>query len=158
MLEYTIPADGEYRLMIRDLHRHGGFRYVYRLNGVIPAADFELKLAADEFTLTPGTPLEVPVTIERQNGFDGEVTITAVDLPEGVTATSVTSQKEGDSAKSVKLSLASATGPLSGTLRIVGTVAGDNPLGRTAEAPIAGFSATIETPWLTVLKPPETKK
>jgi hypothetical protein len=157
VLTHTIPADGEYRLMIRDLNRDGGFRYVYRLSGVIPQADFNLKIAADAFTLTPGTPLEIPVTVARLHGFGGEISITAVDLPAGVTATTVTSQKKGDTAKSIKLQLTSAAGPVSGPIRIVGTVAGETPLSHTAESPITGLTATTPSPWLTVLKPAAAK-
>ncbi|TWU07171.1 putative subtilase-type serine protease precursor [Symmachiella macrocystis] len=157
VLAHTIPADGDYRLMIRDLNRDGGFRYVYRLTGILPQADFNLKLAADAFTLTPGTALEIPVTVGRLHGYGGEISITAVDLPAGVTATTVVSKKKGDTAKSVKLQLTSDAGPVSGPIRIVGTVAGETPLSRTAEATITGFTATTAAPWLTVLKPAETK-
>lgn len=158
VITHTIPADGEYRLMVRDLHRHGGFRYVYRLSAVQPQPDFALNLAADNFTLTPGKPLEIPVTVERKNGFAAEITITAHDLPEGVTATEVKSLPKGDTAKTVKLQLTAATGPLSGTFRVVGQTSGEATISRTADAPIGSFTARTESPWLTVQKPATEKK
>ncbi len=156
-LSYTIPVDGEYRLMIRDLHRHGGFRYVYRLSAVLPQPDYALKIAADAFTLTPGKPLEIPVTVERLHGFAGEIEISVADLPAGVAAAVVKSEKSGDTAKSVKLQLTATTGPASGVFRILGK-SGEQPTSpHTAEATITGFTETTQTPWLTVLKPAEMK-
>ncbi|MBI3465543.1 MAG: pre-peptidase C-terminal domain-containing protein, partial [Planctomycetes bacterium] len=99
-LAFSAPVNGQYHLMIRDLHGQGGERYVYRLSAVFAEADFSLKLAADAFTLTPGKPLEIPVTIERTNGFAEEIAITATELPEGVMASPVKSLGTGDSAKS----------------------------------------------------------
>ena len=51
-------------------------------------------------------PLEIPVAVERRNGFADVLTLQVSGLPEGVTAEPVTSAKDGDSAKSVTLKLA----------------------------------------------------
>src|SRR5690606_25369400 len=51
-----IPADGTYRLLVRDLHHHGGMRYVYRMTLNEAQNDFSLSLAAQSFVLTPGKP------------------------------------------------------------------------------------------------------
>ena len=48
-LQFTPAADGAYRAEVRDLHGHGGFRYVYRLSIEEAQPDFALKLAAGEF-------------------------------------------------------------------------------------------------------------
>ncbi len=150
-IAYTIPADGTYRLMIRDLHRHGGFRYVYRLSIRLAQPDFRLKLAADTFTLAPGDkPLEVPVTVERLHGFDGEIDISLVGLPEGVAAKPLKSINGKPTAKSVKFTLTATSGPVSGPFQVVGT-SGDTR--HTAAAPISGFRETTEHPWLAVLPP-----
>jgi hypothetical protein len=149
-LGFTIPADGEYRITVRDLHRFGGPRFVYRLTAGPPRPDFTLKLAADSFLLTAGKPLEIPVTIERPNGFADAIEIVAEVLPEGVEGKAVTSEPKGNSAKAVKLVLTSSAGPVSGPFRIVGR-SGESV--RTAQAPIAGLSATVEDLWLTVRKP-----
>lgn len=159
VITHTFPADGEYRLMVRDLHRHGGFRYVYRVSATFPRADYALKIGADSFTLTPGKPLEIPVTVERQNGFGGEIDITAVHLPAGVTATTLKSLAKGETAKSVKLQLTATAGLVSGTFQVVGqSGAKEATVARTADAPIGGFTARTETPWLTVIKPAAPKK
>jgi len=157
VVSYTIPADGEYRLMIRDVHRHGGFRYVYRLSATIPQPDYQLTLADDQFTLTPGKELEIPVTVARQHGFNGEISVTVVDLPEGVNVTPVVSPAKGDASKKVTLKLTATAGPASQLIRVIGSVKEKPELERTAAATITGLTSTIRTPWLTVLKPAEKK-
>ncbi|MBI3468845.1 MAG: PPC domain-containing protein [Planctomycetes bacterium] len=151
-LAYSAPADGQYQFMIRDLHGQGGERYVYRLSAVFPEPDFSLKLAADAFTLTPGQPLEIPVTIERTNGFAEEIEITGTGLPDGVMASPMKSLGTGDSAKSVKLVLQSTAGPSSGPIRIIGRKPTDAQRFRTAKATPAGLSVTTADVWLTVLR------
>jgi hypothetical protein len=76
-LIHTAAADGEYLIGIRDLHGHGGERYVYRLTAAAPPSDFALKVAADAFVLAPGKPLEITVTIDRLNGYSAEVELAA---------------------------------------------------------------------------------
>ena len=51
---FTAPADGEYRLFVRDLNGRGGPRFAYLLSVLEPQPDFALSLAADRFDLTPG--------------------------------------------------------------------------------------------------------
>ena len=83
-LTFTPPQDGPVLLTVRDLHRRGGTRYAYRLRVTPPEPDFALSVAADRFTLTPGQPLRVPVTVARKNGLQGEIDLTVEGLPSGV--------------------------------------------------------------------------
>ena len=153
-LNQTIPEDGQYRVVIRDAYRHGGFRYVYRLTIQEPQPDFELTLAADAFVLTPGKPLEIPVTIDRRHGFANEIKVSAVGLPAGVQQEPASSAGKGDSAKSVKLVLRADKGPVSGPIRIVGTGVGEPALTETATFAIGDTSAQHSQAWLTVLQGP----
>ena len=153
-LEFTFPTDGEYRLQITDAFGHGGFRYVYLLTAASPQPEFELSLKADAFQLTPGKPLEIPVSIERSNGFDGEIDISIEGLPEHVTAAPVKSLPKGDTSKSLKLKLETAEGSenpaFSGSIRIVGRKADQADLQRFAQMPIPGLSVSTSDLWLTV--------
>jgi hypothetical protein len=164
-LAFTVPADGTYRLEVHDLHGGGGFRYVYRLRAVHAVPDFELALATDRFVASPGKPLDIPVTVTRQNGPGGEIEITAEGLPAGVSAVPVRSLPTGPTAKAVTLRLTAETDPVSFPIRVVGKVAGGEESTRTARAPIADLTASTCRPWVTVLKPgqeaekpPEPKK
>ena len=46
--------------------------------------DYDLSVAADRFTLTPGQPLAVPVKVTRVRGFAKPVEVVAQGLPAGV--------------------------------------------------------------------------
>ena len=84
-------------------------------------------MAADALALAPGKTVEIPLAIERQNGFKQPIEISAIDLPAGVTAEKVTSEPTGDSAKAVKLVLRAAEDAAAwqGIVRITGTSASD---------------------------------
>jgi hypothetical protein len=153
-LSFTVPADGRFLLEVRDLHSGGGFRYVYRLRAILAQPDYELTVAADRFVLTPGKPLDIPLTIQRRNGFDREIDITATGLPEGVTASSVKSLPSGNSAGAVMLRLTASSGPTSGLFQIKAQAMGEPRYERASRASLAGVNASTHNLWLTVLKPP----
>jgi hypothetical protein len=147
----TAPADGQYRLVVRDLYHAGSPRHFYRLTVAKTAADYSLSLAGDAFVLTPGKPLEIPVTVNRQNGFGEEIEVSMEGLPEGVTAEAVKSAPKGNSAKSVKLVLkAGDEVSFSGPIRIVGMAVDDDKEAKIATAALAGLDAATEDIWLTV--------
>jgi hypothetical protein len=157
-LTFTVPADGSYRIVVRDLHGRGSFRQVYLLTIAPPTADYTLTLAADQFTLPPkrGEVLKIPVTVVRDDGFGSSIEVSANGLPDGVTASPATSAPTGASAKSVTLELKAAPeqGPWSGRFRIVGRVKEGDEKPRAARAALVGSNAATEQIWLTVPKPP----
>ena len=149
-LSFTAPESGRYTLEVADVNGHGGFRFVYRLT-VIPAApDYQLNLAADAFVVQSGKTVEIPVTIERREGFAEEIVIEAVGLPEGATAEAVTSGPKGDSSKSVKLVIQAAQKGASVPFSVTGK-ARDSGASRTATFPVAGTLRRLGEVWLTVL-------
>jgi hypothetical protein len=152
-LAATIPADGDYDLQIRDLHRHGGFRYVYRITATKSEPDFKLTLANETFVLTPGKPLAIEIAVNRLRGFKEAIQVTAIELPSGVTVKPVTSEPKGDSSKKVKLELVAKDGPVEGTFRISGMVPSEGGQKRFARFSPAGSKDTLDQPWLTVIAP-----
>jgi hypothetical protein len=146
---FTADADGEYRLMVRDINGQGGPRFAYLLTVQEPQPDFALTLAADRFDLTPGKPTRIAITIQRKDGFAEPLEIVAEDLPNGVSAMPITSKSDGASARSVSLELIAGAGASPGPFRIVGRTIRDPRTSRSASAPIAGFEAKIEWPWVT---------
>ncbi|SIO60327.1 pre-peptidase C-terminal domain-containing protein [Singulisphaera sp. GP187] len=160
-LAFTPPADGDYQLSIRDLHGHGGERFVYRLTIAAPDPDYTLTLKADRLTLTPDKAGTLEVAIERKNGFKSPIEVRFDGLPEGMTAPSVRSEPGKDTEKTVTLSLtatamAAATAP-SGPFRVLGRAVDGAMVERPARFAIEGLSATTDQPWLTVLKPAAPK-
>jgi hypothetical protein len=139
LLDFAPTQDGTYRLEVRDLHAHGGMRYVYRLRAGPIVADFDLKVADDRFTFKVGVPLEIPVTINRAGGYKAEIALSVEGLPKEVSASMA--------GKGLKLVLMSDKATFAGPIRIVGT-AKDGSV-RFARATIVELGRDTEDLWLT---------
>ena len=149
-LTFTAATEGDYTLALSDLYHHGGDRYFYRLSLEPLAPDFALSVAQHAYTLTGGTPMELPVTIDRRQNFAGEIEVAILGLPEGVTCAPAKSLAQGETAKTVKLTI-TGSAVFSGPIRIVGVAAGPNSRRHFAEAPLATGARTSDL-WFTVSK------
>lgn len=152
-LSIAAPADGEYRVEVSDLSGRGGPRFAYLLLVTAPEPDFTLTVPADHFELNPGQSAKVVVTVTREGSYDGPIEMQAEGLPEGVSAAPVISKSDDPSAKSVTLELTSGKDSHPGPFHIVGKAAVGT---HKARAPIAGFDATTDQPWLAIV-PSSTK-
>ena len=146
---FVPPADGVYDLLVRDLHHHGGERYVYQVYARVRAADFQLKLAAGTYVIKSKAMLEIPIEVNRLHGFAEEVTVTVEGLPKGFTAAAVKSLPKGDSAKKVKLVIKGEGEAFFGAIRIVGALA-DGKKNRLAHYLVPNLNWKRTDPWLTV--------
>lgn len=151
-LTFSPPADGEFRCTLRDAYGHGGTRFVYRLTAQLAKPDFELKLSADTFSVKPGESVEVSVAVDRGKGFDQEIEVSGLGLPTGVTATPVKSQKDGDTAKAVKLVLQASADAQSGPFQVLGKTSGDSPREKRARLSGDGIPAEVSHAWLSIAK------
>ncbi|WP_435007812.1 PPC domain-containing protein [Tundrisphaera lichenicola] len=151
-VRFTAPADGTFRVTVRDLNGQGGPRHAYLLVAESPRADFALTLKGDQFPLTPGKPTEVEVAVDRQEGFAEPIEIGLEGHYDGVISSPVVSLPEGPTAKSVTLKLEPCDCAKTGPIRIVGT----SREGLRKFATTAG----LDTAWLSVPKPepPAEKK
>jgi hypothetical protein len=147
---FTAPADGDYRLLVRDLSGRGGPRFAYLMSVLEPRPDFTLSLASDRFDIAPGQTTKITVTVERKNSLAEPIEIDAVDLPSGIKAQRVTSKTGDPSARAVVLELNADECSCPGPFRITGNTKGDALIFGTATAPIGGFDARTDQPWLTI--------
>jgi len=148
---YTLPADGEYQLAVRDLYVRGGARFAYLLSINEVRPDFRLSLPAESYVLTVGKPLEIPVTVAREGGLAADIEITAGGLPAGVTAAAAASAKQGDSSKQVKLVLSAKSAGFSGPIRIEGQTRQQPAIRHAATAALKVTPATTQVIWLSVV-------
>lgn len=153
-----LPADGAYTVEITDRFGTGGARHFYTLTfqETLPSAKVTLKENA--LLLTEDKPLEIAVTIGREDGFAEALTISVQGLPDHVTAEPVVSEPKGDTSKAVKLKLtrSAEAAASSGVIQIVANgKEGDAAV--VARAPIANSSETTSDVWLTVVPPKEVK-
>lgn len=87
-LRFVVPANGNYKVRIADqFTSRGGDRFAYRLKVTRPPApDFQLRLLADSLNLVRGTESPIKIGVTRIGGFDGEITLKAMNLPKGIAA------------------------------------------------------------------------
>jgi hypothetical protein len=104
-LLFTAAADGHFRATIRDVADAGGATHFYRLNIAPVTPDFALSLATDNFLVSSDKPLEIPIAVDRRDGFAEPIAVRVIGLPPGVFAEEAISQPTGDSAKQIKLAL-----------------------------------------------------
>jgi len=149
-LIFTAPADGEFRLTVSDLYRHGGPRYHYRLRAVQLTGDFALSVETHALAISAGALLEIPIAVERRHGFADEITFNVEGLPAGVTQAQVKSLPGDDTAKAVKITLTATEGSRSARVRIIGQSSGTVPRTHAATAALAGRPARTAELWLTV--------
>lgn len=83
---WTVPADGEYAIEIRDMHLRGGASFVYFIEAVKAEPHFRLYADTDKTLLAPGANGVIYVQLERKNGFTGDVQLHIEGLPAGVEA------------------------------------------------------------------------
>ena len=157
-LAFTAPADGKYRVVVRDLNGRGGPHHAYLLRALAPKPDFTLTLSADKFDVTSGKPANVVVKVVRTNGFAQAIDVMAEDLPDCVVATTARSKASDASAKSVTIVIRADGCSHSGPFRVVGRAADGKAISRHAFAPIPEFETTTDRPWLTVVSPVKPKK
>jgi hypothetical protein len=145
---FTPAADGAYAVEVRDLHGNGGPRYSFLLRVEPDAADFTVALTADRYTVTPGKPTDLTVTVNRVGGSKDEIEVKAVGLPAGVSAAVVPPAGKGDANK-VALRLTAEKAGASGAFRVVGSAKADPTRTRFARAANPDFEATADL-WVTV--------
>lgn len=86
VIDYTFPTDGDYTLIVEDLHRRGGPEFAYRI-AVRPFEDkFQLSASADTLNIPQGGLAAITVTAVR-GSFAGPIHLSIADAPEGVAAT-----------------------------------------------------------------------
>jgi hypothetical protein len=154
-LSFTPPADADYLLTVRDIYAGGGPRHVYRLRVAPLEPDFVLAVAADRFAVAAGQALDLPVAVQRLNGFAGEVGLTIEDLPPGIEATVDVGK---DPAKMVVKLRAKPEAIEAGPFHIVGRAKAGASFAHAATAalpaPFDGAPAVrTEYLWLTVTRP-----
>ena len=78
-----LPADGTYYVHIGEAGRHGGDEYGYRLRISAPRPDFALRIVPSSAGLRPNGSAALSVYAIRKDGFNGDITLTLKDPPEG---------------------------------------------------------------------------
>ncbi|MFO1001818.1 MAG: PPC domain-containing protein [Planctomycetaceae bacterium] len=151
-LSFTIPADGQYRIVVSDRYQHVSERYFYVLRCEETKPSFDVEVKATAFTVPTDKPLEIPLTIARRNGFAEAIDFRIEGLPEGLTAECPQSAKDGDSSKAVTIKVSgTARASFSGVIKIIAESA-DTKVRQPASLSLADRTVVSQL-WLTAVAP-----
>jgi hypothetical protein len=155
IFQFKAPADGSYRIMLRESHSSvvSDPRLVYRL--AVRAAKPDFRIAAvpmdssGALFLRKGGREAINVVIFRQDGFDGAIVVSASGLPPGVSAADVT-VGPGCNQAAMILTAAVDAPPQESQISLVGkSVIGGVPVTRSARTghPLAAvpFATPLNT-------------
>ena len=111
---------GDYTIRVRDVDDRGGPAFPYRLALAQTQPRLRVRALPDAPVMARGGSIKLDIHIEREDGFDGEVTVTADKLPTGITADAITIPKDKqDGQMTLNATAAASPGPVS--LTLVGT-------------------------------------
>ena len=135
---YTFPADGDYAVRIKDLQRHGGDEFAYRLQIVPPRPDFALVISPDNPRVSKGDTVFVNVRSVRKDGFGGEIALTVQNLPAGFLANNAVIPAGQDQTR-----LAISAPPDAPVGVVAPTIVGTADIGGTAAVRIAQAAENV---------------
>jgi len=119
-LMVTLPADGKYFIHLGDTRRHAGPEYGYRLRISQPRPDFALRLIPSRICIPNKGSASVTVFAVRKDGYEGPITLSFKDLPEGFESAGATlGPKQEAVGLALKTSLTEMELPVN--LTVVGT-------------------------------------
>ena len=144
-LKFGVPADGVYALEVRDLHGSASPRHAFLLRVSVEQPDFHLALGGDHFTLVPGKPTEIPITVVKTGGFAGDIEVSAVGLPADVKVEVVPS----DGKKPIVVKLTTDKAGASVPFQFVGRSKDGKIANRVAEFKMPDFEILTTDIWLT---------
>ncbi|HUG19473.1 MAG TPA: pre-peptidase C-terminal domain-containing protein, partial [Planctomycetaceae bacterium] len=80
--DFNSPADGDYTLVVKDLHEHGGPQFTWHVKVEPIKTSFLLTSSAETLNVPVGGILPVSVQSQRK-GYNGSIKIEARNLPAG---------------------------------------------------------------------------
>lgn len=144
-IEFTLPADGKYKLVIGDTSGMSGTpTSIYRLAVRKPVAGFRLTVPELLSVPVDGSAV-LAVKAERTGGYAGPIAVSLKGLPEGVTVPEELTIPEKKNDLKLSLSAAADAGTIAGMVTLTGTAAVDGE--QVSDTP-------EETLLAVVMKPP----
>jgi hypothetical protein len=139
-LTFRAPADGEYLVRVVDTRGASGPHHAYRLSARTPKPDFRVRLSNRTPTVHRGSGREVVFSVDRIDGFEGEIEVEAGELPAGLTLSRPIRIEAGhETASAVLVAAADAPEPSEEQLKAAPWTARATIQGAVATRPVAGF-------------------
>jgi mono/diheme cytochrome c family protein len=144
-LFFDPPADGEYQVRIGDSRGQGSRDHNYRVTVRPPRPSFNVKLNPMNPSVSKGGGVPIEVTAERQDDFQGPITVEITGLPAGVTVPK-TAILAGENTTSVTLFAAPDAVLPAGSAANFSLKATASIDGVTVEKVVAGGKPTVIEP------------
>jgi hypothetical protein len=145
-LEFTVPADGGYRVLVGDKSGSAGSRTaVYRLSVRTPVDGFALSIPAQKLNVLLGSKTPLVVKAARTGNFKGPIALAISGLPAGIAASPLPLVIPADKSElAVALTVAPDAAVTAGLFTITGTAdVGGKPMKRIALAPLPLTSGNL---------------
>ncbi|MBA4191669.1 MAG: hypothetical protein C0467_27125 [Planctomycetaceae bacterium] len=145
-LEFTVPADGSYQLVVEDKSGAAGSKTaIFRVSVRVPVDGYTLHVAAQKMSLVLGTKVPLAVKATRNGAFKGPITLAIAGLPAGVTTTPATLVIPADKADlAITLDVAADAAVTAGLVTITGTAdVGGKPMMRAVRAPLPSTTGNL---------------
>lgn len=139
VLTYAFSADGDYTLVVRDLHRRGGSDMAYRIAVEESKPGFALAASAQTLNIPSGSTEMVTVTSVR-SGFNGPIWLAVEGLPDGFSCTPTVL---GPGINSVVLTVNSPANAPAGKI-MPARVVGKATIGTAEFAAVASITAALK--------------
>jgi hypothetical protein len=138
-LEFTVPVDGVYQVVVGDVSGATSRASVFRLAIHTPADGFTLHVPVQKLSVPPGAKTPLLVKATRTGNFKGAITLTLAGLPAGVSAPPALVIPPEKVELAITLDSAADAAVTASLVTITGTAdVGGKPTTRVALAPAAG--------------------
>jgi hypothetical protein len=145
-LEFTLPADGAYQLVVTDAGGAAPARTaIVRTSVRIPVDGFTLSIATQKLNAPLGAKATLAVKATRTGNFKDPITLAITGLPAGITATPTPLVLPANVADlAIMLDVPATAGTTSSLLTITGTATvGGKPTTRIATAPLIASAGNL---------------
>jgi catechol 2,3-dioxygenase-like lactoylglutathione lyase family enzyme len=116
-LMVKLPADGKYYIHLGDMTRRAGKEFAYRIRISPPQPDFALRLIPSRLVIPSKGSAAVTVFAIRKDGYEGPITLSFKDLPQGLESPGATlGAKQEAVGLGLKTSLAEMEKPVNVTV------------------------------------------
>ncbi|MEZ6061313.1 MAG: c-type cytochrome domain-containing protein [Planctomycetaceae bacterium] len=139
-LFFTAPDAGDYLVRLTDARGFSGPDYAYELTIRHPSPDFEVSVGGGKISVAAGTGQEMSFTARRIDGFEGPITISVDNLPEGFESSGPTTiQAEQRQALMIVYATEAAAEPTTEQLAAITITATATINGRQVTHPLTGL-------------------
>jgi hypothetical protein len=138
-LEFTVPADGMYQIVVGDVSGANSRASIFRLAVRTPVDGFSLHIPTQKLSVPSGAKTPLTVKATRTGNFKGPITLTLSGLPAGVSVPPALVIPPEKAELAITLDVAADAAVTASLVTVTGSAdVGGKPMTKVALAPAAG--------------------